>query len=496
MPWPEWAVYVLRESYRFDFTGIRLFQKGRLMPEPSERIIILGGGFGGLGVARRLDQRLPKDSGVEVLLVSRENFFSFTPMLHEVAASDVDLTHVVNPVRKLLRRVRFFVGDVDMVDLERRIVRVVHGSGGHRHHHDLDFGQLVFALGSTTNFYGLPGLAEHALPMKSLGDAIALRNHVIACLEEADTECSARAGRRAALATFVVAGGGFAGVETLAAINDFARDALVFYPNLRPADLRMVLVHSGSEILPELDSRLGAYARQKLLRRGIEIYLKTRVKSATEGLVVLSDDTEFETRTLVWTAGTTPHALLSTLPCGREAGRLSVNAKLQVEAWPGVWALGDCAWIPDPEGHPYPPTAQHAIRQGRVLADNVIAHMEGRPKRPFVFRTVGQLASIGRRAGVAQIFGLRFSGFFAWWLWRTIYLAKLPGLEKRLRVLIDWTLDLIFSKDLVQYATARSPVMLAEEVAKDVDSSRNTTRPRALSRYREETARSASQERP
>lgn len=431
----------------------------------STRIIILGGGFGGLEAARRLDQRLPKDSGVEVLLVSRENFFSFTPMLHEVAASDVDLTHVVNPVRKLLRRVRFFVGDVEAVDLENRVVRVVHGSGRDRHHHDLDFAQLVFALGSTTNFYGLPGLAENALPMKSLGDAIALRNRVISCLEEADTECSAKAGRRAALATFVVAGGGFAGVETLAAISDFARDALVYYPNLRPSDLRMVLVHSGNEILPELDARLGAYARRKLLKRGIEMHLGTRVKSATDDFVVLSDDTRIETRTLVWTAGTTPHTLLSTLPCAREGGRLAVNAQLEVEAWPGVWALGDCAWIPDPDGRPYPPTAQHAIRQGHVLADNLVAQMQGRPKRPFVFRTIGQLASIGRRAGVAQIFGMRFSGFVAWWLWRMIYLAKLPSFEKRLRVMIDWTLDLIFSKDLVQYATGRSPTMLVEQEA-------------------------------
>jgi NADH dehydrogenase len=452
----------------------------------------LGAGFGGLEAARRLDRRLPADSDVEVLLVSRENFFSFTPMLHEVAASDVDLTHVVNPVRKLLSRVRFFVGDVEMVDLERRYVRVVHGSGRDRHHHDLDFHQLVFALGSTTNFYGLPGLAENALPMKSLGDAIALRNRVIACLEEADTECSARVGRRAALATFVVAGGGFAGVETLAAIHDFARQALVFYPNLRPSDLRMVLIHSGNEILPELDSRLGRYAREKLLDRGIEIHLGTRVKSVAEDVVFLSDDTEIETRTLVWTAGTTPHVLLSTLPCRREAGRLAVNGQLEVEASPGVWALGDCAWIPDPEGRPYPPTAQHAIRQGRLLADNIVAQLQGRPKRPFVFRTVGQLASLGRRTGVAQIFGLRFSGFFAWWLWRTIYLAKLPGIEKRLRVLIDWTLDLIFSKDLVQYATGRSPVMSVKGEA----STRVDALPDALSApYRAHSVASEAQER-
>ncbi len=430
------------------------------MSEVSERrILILGGGFGGLYAAMHLQRLLRKQPDVEIVLVNRENFFSFTPMLHEVAASDVDLTHIVNPVRKLLDRVRFFVGEVEHVDLERRFVRVVHGSGRDRHHHDLDFGQLVIGLGCTTNFYGLPGLEDHALPMKSLGDAIALRNRLIASLEEADTECSARAGRRHTLTTVVVAGGGFAGVETLGAVNDFAREALRFYPNLAPTDLRMVLVHSGSEILPELDSRLGTYARKKLVGRGIEMRLGVRVRSASEDRVELSDGVSIATRTLVWTAGTSPHPLLAALPCKKEAGRLLVSRCLEVPDWPGVWALGDCAWVPDPNGRPYPPTAQHALRQGRVVAENVFALLRGDPKRPFVFRALGQLASIGRRAGVAQIFGLRFSGFVAWWLWRTIYLAKLPRVEKKLRVLLDWTLDLAFSKDLVQFATGRSPTL-------------------------------------
>ncbi|MGH7288660.1 MAG: NAD(P)/FAD-dependent oxidoreductase [Myxococcota bacterium] len=429
------------------------------MSDPRRRILILGGGFGGLHAALHLQRRLAHAEDVEIVLVSRENFFSFTPMLHEVAASDVDLTHVVNPVRKLLRRVRFFLGDVEHVDLEKRVVRVAHGSGAGHHTHDLDFGQLVIGLGSTTNYYGLPGLAEHALPMKALGDAIALRNQVIASLEEADTECSLRAGRRAALATVVVAGGGFAGVETLAALNDFAREALRFYPNLSREDLRMVLVHSGEEILPELDPRLGAYARKKLAKRGVELRLGTRVRAASEDGVELSDGTIIPTRTLVWTAGTSPHPLLATLPCKTDGGRLLVNDRLELPEWPGVFALGDCAWVPDPTGKPYPPTAQHALRQGRVIADNLVAHLEGGEKRPFVFRTIGQLATIGRRAGVAQIFGLRFSGFLAWWLWRSIYLSKLPRTEKKLRVLIDWSLDLIFSKDLVQYSTRRSQAL-------------------------------------
>lgn len=426
------------------------------MSDPSQRVVVLGGGFGGVYAAMALERALADRPDVEIVLVSRENFFSFTPMLHEVAASDVDLTHIVNPVRKLLKRARFFVGDVTRVDLEGRSVRVEHGSRGDLHHHDLDYGQLVLALGSITNFRGVPGLAEHALTMKSLGDAIALRNQVIASLEEADTECSARAGRRAALCTVVVAGGGFAGVETIGALNDFVREALRFYPNLREAELRLVLVHSGDEILPELDARLGAYARAKLAARGVEIHLGKRVAASAEDAVELSDGTKIAARTLVWTAGSAAHPLLEGIACEKEAGRVRVRADLGVPGLPGVWALGDCAFIPDASGVPYPPTAQHALRQGALIAHNVRARLRGEPLRDFSFATLGQLATIGRRAGVAQIFGLRFSGFVAWFLWRSIYLAKLPRAEKKLRVLLDWTLDLVFSKDLVQYATERS----------------------------------------
>jgi len=428
--------------------------------DPKQRVIILGGGFGGVTAALRLERELADRPDVEIVLVSRENFFSFTPMLHEVAAADIDLTHIVNPVRKLLRRVQFFVGDVASIDLERRSVRVVHGSRSDEHHHDLEFGQLVLALGGVTNFRGIPGLEQNALTMKSLGDAIALRNQVIASLEEADTECSRAAGRRAALCTVVVAGGGFAGVETIGALNDFAREALRFYPNLSERDLRFVLAHSGDEILPELDPRLGAYARKKLAARGVEVRLETRVSAAgDDDEVELSDGTKLKTRTLVWTAGTSAHPILAQLPCETEAGRVKVTPQLGVATHPGVWAIGDCAWIPDANGRPYPPTAQHALRQAAVLAKNVRARLRGGRLREFHFATIGQLATIGRRAGVAQILGLRFSGFAAWFLWRTIYLAKLPRLEKKLRVALDWTLDLVFSKDLVQFATTRSSGM-------------------------------------
>jgi NADH:ubiquinone reductase (H+-translocating) len=430
--------------------------------ERRKRIIILGGGFGGLYAALRLEKTLARDPEMEILLVNRENFFLFTPMLHEVAASDLDLTHIVNPVRKLLKRVQFFDGDVDDIDLPGRKVVVSHGA--EHHVHELEYDHLVIALGSITNFFNLPGLQERALTMKSLGDAIYLRNKLISHLEEADFECCAL--ERQELLTFVVAGGGFAGVETIASLNDFVREALRFYPNLREEMLRVVLVHPGPVILPELGEKLGAYAQTKLAARKVEIRVNTRVTGVSERGVELSDGDAILTKTLVWTAGTSPNPLLEKLPCPKERGRLLVNEFLEVPDWPGVWALGDCALVPDRQtGKFCPPTAQHALREGKILAENLLATVRGGGKKPFVFTTIGQLASIGRRTGVANIMGVNFSGFLAWWLWRTIYLSKLPRFEKKVRVALDWTLDLLFSKDLVQFVTLRAPTMSRPENA-------------------------------
>ena len=427
--------------------------------ERRQRIVILGGGFGGLYTALHLEKVLARDSSLEVTLVNRENFFLFTPMLHEVAASDLEMTHIVNPIRKVLRRVQFVQGQVESIDLQTR--RVVVSHGGEHHHHELEYDHLVMGLGCVTNFYNLAGVEERALTMKSLGDAIALRNHLIQCLEEADPECCRL---KQPVLTFVVAGGGFAGVETVAAVNDFVREALVFYPNLTEADLRVVLVHDGPVILPELGEQLGIYAQRKLAERKVEIRLKTRISAMSEKGVELSDGTVIPARTLVWTAGTAPNPILATLPCQKERGRVIANAYMEVPEWPGVWALGDCALIPDPRtGKPYPPTAQHALRQGKILAGNILAAIRGGEKKPFVFTTIGLLASIGRRTGVARILGINFSGFVAWWLWRTIYLSKLPRVEKKVRVGLDWCLDLLFSKDLVQFQTLRAPAISHSE---------------------------------
>ncbi len=420
------------------------------------RILILGGGFGGVYAALELDKTLAWKEDVEVTLVSRENFILFTPMLHEVAASDLDLTHIVNPIRKMLKHVNFFHAEVESIDLENKTVRVAHSEV--RHVHDLPYDHLIIALGNVTNFFRMPGLEETAFTMKSLGDAIGVRNHLIEMLEAADFECAA--GDRDQLMTVVVAGGGFSGIETIAGINDFLREATRFYSHLSQMQIRVVVVHPGPVVLPELGEVLGAYAQKELIARGVEVLVNTRVKAVNGNCITLSDGSSINANTLIWTAGTAAHPICAALPCANEKGRLQVNEFLQVEGWPGVWALGDGATVPDlTTGKTCPPTAQHAIRQGTALARNLAATLRNKPMKPFRFKTLGLLAAIGRRSGVAMILGFRFSGFLAWVLWRTIYLAKLPRLEKKVRVALDWTIDLFFSKDIVQFQTRRSAAM-------------------------------------
>lgn len=439
------------------------------MPSDSnraKRVLILGSGFGGLYTALHLEKKLRREAAVKVTLVNRENFFLFTPMLHEVAAGDLDVTHIVNPVRKLLRRTRFFNGNIRSIDLKERRVVVAHADDNHDH--ELSYDYLVLALGSVTNFYNLPGLAENALTMKSLSDAIRLRGRLIKNLEEADFECSCE--DRSRLLTVVVAGGGFAGVETIASVNDFVREAIEFYPNLTEEQLRIVLIEATDVILPELGPELGAYAREKLARRGVQFLMNTAVKSVLNDEINLSDGTSLKTNMLVWTAGVSPNPLLEMLDCSKERGRLVTNEFLEVEKFPGVWSLGDCAAVPDPaSGKSCPPTAQHAIRQGKVVAENIVAAINGGRGRRFEFKAIGALASIGKRTGVARIMGVNFSGFVAWWLWRTIYLSKLPRFEKRVRVALDWLFDLLFSKDLVQFMDVNTRVERPVRIEATVD---------------------------
>ena len=302
--------------------------------------------------------------------------------------------------------------------------------------------------------------------MKTLGDAILVRNRVIDALELADNQTDET--RRQTTLTAVVAGGGFAGIETAGAVNDFLREGMKFYHRLKEDMVRVVVVHPGDHILPELGISLGHYAQKKLRARGVDIRLKTKVTGYDGHEVTLDNGTKIATRMLIWTAGTMPAPVLASLPCALQRGRVVANECMQVPNFPGVWAFGDCALVPDAlkPGTFCPPTAQHAIRQAATLAQNIVATMRGQPPQPFKFKMLGMLAAIGRRTGVAEILGMKFSGIIAWWLWRCIYLSKLPGFAKKVRVALDWILDLVFSKDLVQLPTFRSPTISeAEEIS-------------------------------
>jgi NADH dehydrogenase len=419
----------------------------------NSRVLILGGGFGGIYAAIELERALRGRRDISITLVTRDNYFLFTPMLHEVAASDLEMNTIVNPLRKMLRQVKTFTGNIEAINLNRRCVAVTHGFD--RHVHELSYDHLIVALGSSTNFFGLPGVRDAALTIKTLDDAIELRNRLITHLEEANSECAA--GERQPLLTFVVVGAGFAGVETLGGIHDFLREAIRFYPNLTPEFVRTILISSDEFILPELGKRLGAYAQRKLAARGVEIITRARVSGVRDSIVELSDGRTILATTLIWAAGNAPNPLVGDLPVPKSGGRILVNEYLEVKEFPGVWALGDCASIPDRKtGGFHPPTAQHAIREARCAARNVAADIVGGKRKAFGFSTLGRLAAIGRRSGVANVFGLNFSGFLAWWLWRTVYLFKLPRLEKKMRVALDWTLDLCFAKDFA-CVTARHP---------------------------------------
>ena len=413
----------------------------------AKRIVILGGGFGGVSVAMHLEKIFAHDEEVEIILISEQNYLLFTPMLPEVPSSSIEAKHIISPIRACIRKVRFQNSEVHSIDLEKQTVTVSHCSGCGRS--SLGFDHLVLAIGSATNFYGLPGVAENALPMKTLSDAMTLRNHIIDVLEHADMQIDSEI--RKAMLTFVVAGGGFAGAETAAELRDFIDTVRRYYPNFRGEEVRVVLIHSGSRIIPEISEDLADYALRHLKKRKVEILLNTKVSSATAGLVELANKERIPTKTLIWTAGVAPSSLLATLPCARnKRGQIIVNEYLEVPDRPRVWALGDCAEIPNPQtGQPYPPTAQHAVREGKVAAENIAASIRGITRNKFNYRPVGVLVSLGRRSAVAEILGFRFSGFFAWWLWRTIYLFKLPGLERKLRVAMDWTLDLFFPRDIV-----------------------------------------------
>lgn len=418
------------------------------------RILILGGGFGGVYTAMALEKRLGRDPDVEIGLVSRDNYLVFQPMLAEVISGTIGLMDTLAPIRRLCPNTNLYTRTVEGIDLDKRIVST--SSGFRPRPYQLEYDHLVMALGSITDFTGQPGLREHAFPFKYLGDALVLRNHIIHALEEADIETDPEL--RRALLTFVVAGGGFSGVEVAAQINDFVRKGARSFRNLTTAQIRVVLL-AGARILPELPEDLAAFAHRKLQRRGVEIRLATRLAGATADYALLQGGDKIPTKTLVSTVPAAPNPLVAGLPCKKERGRIVVTEHLEVADYPGVWAIGDCAWVPDrlTGGQPCPPTAQHATRQATACARNIAATLRGRPKRPFAFRAVGKLGGLGHHSAVAEILDVKLSGFLAWLLWRAIYLTKLPGVDRKLRVATDWLLDLFLKPDIVQLRARETP---------------------------------------
>jgi len=416
------------------------------------RIVILGGGFAGLYAAMHFDKRLARRPDVEVTLISRENFILFTPMLHEIAAGDLSPSDIVNPLRRILRHVKFVEADVRDIDVNARKIRCVHGIGDVDL--ELEYDHLLLALGSETNFFDNQGARDWAVTMKNVMDAALLRNRMVALLEEAALEKDEAA--RSELLTFVTAGGGFAGAETTGAVNDFLRETARFYPPLRENMIRVVVIHPGPYLLPELGEELGRYAERKLIERKVEVIKGARVASYDGSIVKLNDGRSIPAATLIWTAGVKPSPVIASLPVAKEQGRVRVNENLAVPGATGLWAVGDCAAVPDSRsGQFYPPTAQHGLREGVIAAKNIERTILGQPLKAFRFQTLGLLAAIGHHTGVAMVFGMKFSGFIAWWLWRSIYLLKLPRLAKKLQVLIAWTLDLFFGRDITQIVTLR-----------------------------------------
>jgi NADH:ubiquinone reductase (H+-translocating) len=424
---------------------------------PKKRILILGGGFAGMKTAECLEQELQKDPSVSISLVSETNALLFTPMLAEVAGSSLEPSHISTPLRTTLHRTEFVRGRVTSVDLENKRVTLEAGMDGNEScRSELAYDHLVLALGAVSNYLGLTNVQKLAFDFKSLIDAIRIRNHVIEMFERADRENDPAA--RRSLLTFVIAGGGFAGVELAGSLNDFARGILADYPNLRCEDVRVVLVHARDRILPELSESLGRYAQKHMEARGVEFRLNTRLTDARPDVVVFSDG-EVPAETLVWTAGTAPNPLTKSLPLEKDKrGAVIVGATLAVPGRSGVWALGDCAAVVDAKsGKPCPPTAQFALREAKMLAKNIRANLQGRPARGFHFDSLGALCVVGHQTACAELTvpfarskSMRFSGLLAWLMWRGIYLGKLPGLERKIRVLVDWTVELFFPKDIVQ----------------------------------------------
>jgi NADH dehydrogenase len=428
------------------------------------RIVIAGGGFGGLYAARTLERVLPAHAA-QITLVNDVNFMLYTPLLPGAAAGTLEPRHVVVPLREELRRTDLRLGRVTSADPERNILQVDTIEG---HREELEYDHLIVALGSVSRTLAIPGLAQHAIGFKTLSEAIALRNRVLLSLEMAETLDDDE--RRAAYLSFVFVGGGYSGVEGLAELQDFAADVIELYPRSRVQGMRWMLVEAAERPMMEVPAKLSDFTVRELRGRGIEFRIGQTIEQVTDRSVTLSTGEVVPARTVVWTAGVKPHPVVQRLGLPlTDKGRIEADRFMQVPGHDNVWAIGDAAAVPDParKGQPSPPTAQHGLRQGRAVAKNVAAAIgRGRP-RPFRYRTLGVFVDLGRHQAVASTLGIRWRGFPAWFLARTYHMAAMPGVKRRLRLVVDWTVDLLFDRDASELGQLGHPPALDDVIAQE-----------------------------
>ena len=423
-----------------------------------KKIVVLGGGFAGVECTRQLESKFGDNPDIELIMISEDNFLLFTPMLPQVASGMIETRHIVLPIRTICEKTKFYEGRIKNIDPYGKIV-TLWGTGDKRSisiHYDF----LVIALGSETNFFGMTDVEKNAFTMKTLNDAVMLRNRVIDMLEQAENETNPIL--RKSFLNFVVVGGGFAGIETAGELMDLLLDARKHYPTILKEDIKVVVLEALPMILPGFNQKLAEFAKDKMVKRGIEIKLKTAVTSFDGNEVTIKtlnetskdpvDDSKISgirTKTLVWTAGVTPVNTIKRSMFKTEKGKLVVNEYLEVSDFPGVFATGDCALFLDPTTQkPFPPTAQIAEAQAKTAAKNLQAIINNSAKEKFEFHSKGQMAIIGKRTGIATFLGMNISGFWAWLLWRNVYLSKISTFDKKVRVFLDWTIDLFFDRDI------------------------------------------------
>jgi NADH dehydrogenase len=425
-----------------------------------QRILVVGAGHVGLYAALRLSKKL-RATEAEVLVVDPQPHMTYQPFLPEAAAGNISPRHTVVPLRRELRRCKVLQGAVTKVDHVRKVATVQPVVGPSR---EISYYHIVIAPGSVSRTLPIPGLREHAVGFKTIGEAIWLRNHVLECLDIAAATTDAQTRQRAL--TFVVIGAGFAGVEALGEMEDMARDALRYYPELQPEQMRWVLVEATQRVLPEVGPEMGAYTVEQLLKRNMDLRLGTRLESCVDGWVKLSDGAEFGADTIVWTAGVKAHPMVAATDLPRNGqGKIVCDAMLRVvedgKVVDGVWSAGDCAAVPDltaAAGEMCSPSAQHAVRQAKRLADNLIATLRGRPVREYRHKHVGSVASLGLHKGVAHVYGFKLKGLLAWFMHRTYHMSRIPSFNRKVRVIVDWSLALFFKREVVSLGALHQPL--------------------------------------